>query len=67
MSSRDDAAQTMLDVLRECEAVLPTMIDDGDDDRDRNGRKLLGLVQFAIACAKAAGVGGIHATERTAP
>jgi hypothetical protein len=64
---KHDAFQTMLDVLRESEAVLPTMIDDGDAERDRDGRKLLGLVQFAIASAKTAARAESAAPERTTP
>jgi hypothetical protein len=64
---KHDAFQTMLDVLRECEAVLPTLIDDGDDARDQSGRKLLGLVQFAIATAKTAARAESAAPERTTP
>jgi hypothetical protein len=64
---KHDAYQTMLDTLRECEAVLPTMIDDGDSARDRDGRKLLGLVQFAIACAKTAAQPAAAPTEGGSP
>lgn len=47
-----EAYEAMLAALKDSLSVLPTLIDDGDAPRDREGRALLGRIQFAIAKAE---------------
>lgn len=45
------AVPDLVAALKECRSVLPTLIEDGDAARDREGRAVLARVQFALAKA----------------
>ena len=63
----EEVYAAMLETLLLCRDVLPTLIEDGDAARDREGRKLLGRVLFVIAMVETAARAESAAPERTTP